>query len=254
MLFFRFCDVRCRYQTLLRLGISFVSVGHRSQLKAFHRRLIAFDGSGNFQTLELSPPPPSDTSLDQHLGSSPEQFAVRSSSEMQAAQIDVTVSLSPSNPYFATALRMLRMCFTQQHSLKNLIMHAIIFLLFIVSFINTVVFIITITSKAQLFQDTSASFLIQYFFFCVVIQALIDAIINAALAYVAVRTRKNLTRGLETACVRAEGPLLRFVTIGSGILRTTIITSCRCREKVLILRDQLSSMAPLFRPNPAYNF
>ena len=245
MLFFWFCDVRCRYQTLLRLGISFVSVGHRSQLKAFHRRLIAFDGSGNFQILKLSPPP-SDTSLDQHLGSSPEQFAVRSSSEIQAAQIDVTVSLSPSNPYFATALRMLRMCFTQQHSLKNLIMHAIIFLLFIVSFINTVIFIITITSKAQLFQDTSASFLIQYFFFCVVIQALIDAIINAALAYVAVRTRKNLTRGLETACVRAEGPLLRFVTIGSGILRTTIITRCRCREKVLILRDQLSSMAPLF--------
>jgi hypothetical protein len=117
-----------------------------------------------------------------------------------------------------------------------------------------VVFIITITSKAQLFQDTSASFLIQYLFFCVIIQALIDAIINAALAYVAVRTRKNLTRGLETACVRAEGPLLRFVTIGSGILRTTIITSCRCRKKVLILRDQLSSMAPLFRPNPAYNF
>ena len=251
MIFFRYCDVRCRYQTLLRLGISFVSVGHRSQLKAFHRRLIAFDGSGNFQILKLSPPP-SDTSLDQHLGSSPEQFAVRSSSEMQAAQIDVTVSLSPSNPYFATALRMLRMCFTQQHSLKNLIMHAIIFLLFIVSFINTVVFIITITSKAQLFQDTSASFLIQYFFFCVVIQALIDAIINAALAYVAVRTRKNLTRGLETACVRAEGPLLRFVTIGSGILRTTIITSCRCSRTLLILRDQLSSMTnPSFQTKPS---
>ena len=79
----------------------------------------------------------------------------------------------------------------------------IIFLLFVVSFINTVVFIITITSKAQLFQDTSFSFLIQYLFFCVIIQALIDAIINAALAYVAVRTRKNLTRGLETACVGA---------------------------------------------------
>jgi ABC-type uncharacterized transport system fused permease/ATPase subunit len=204
MPFVRLGDIHCRYLTLLRLGISFVSVGHRSQLKAFHRRLISFDGSGNFRALELPPPP----SLDQHSGSSSEQIAVNdsssssnSSSKVQAAPFDITVSLSPSNPIFATSLRMLRICFTQHHSLKNLAIHAIIFVLFVFSFINSVVFTITITTKALLFQDTSPGFVAQYFFFSVIIQSLIDAVINAALAYVAVRTRKNLTRGLEAACV-----------------------------------------------------
>jgi hypothetical protein len=61
------------------------------------------------------------------------------------------------------------------------------------------VFGISIKSTAQLFEDTSASFIIQYLFFAVIIQALIDAIINSALAYVALRSRKNLTRGIEKA-------------------------------------------------------
>ncbi len=189
---------------MIGLGISFVSVGHRSQLKAYHKRLVTFDGRGKFQAQDLPHPP----SSDQHLDSLADQndsednnsgSGSSSSSKLQVSPIDVNVSVSPSNSVFGTSFPVLRMCFTQQKSLKNIVMHAIIFLLFVLSMINTVVLIITITSKAQLFQDTSASFVVQYLFFCVIIQAVVDATINAALAYVAARTRKNLTRGLEKA-------------------------------------------------------
>lgn len=186
---------------MISLGISFVSVGHRSQLKAYHKRLVTFDGRGKFQAQDLPHPPSSDQLLDSlaDQNDSEDNNSGSSSSKFQVSPIDVNVSVSPSNSVFGTSFPVLRMCFTQQKSLKNIVMHAIIFLLFVLSMINTVVLIITITSKAQLFQDTSASFVVQYLFFCVIIQAVVDATINAALAYVAARTRKNLTRGLEKA-------------------------------------------------------
>jgi hypothetical protein len=190
------------YQTLLRLGISFVSVGHRSQLKAYHRRLIAFDGTGGFQSQELPlqphPPQQSDYFLDQIPASNADSN--RSGRDLKTMPIDVQVSFSPPALDFTLAfLRMLRLCFTQHGALKNLAVHGLLLLLFIICFINSVVFGISIKSTAQLFEDTSASFIIQYLFFAVIIQALIDAIINSALAYVALRSRKNLTRGIEKA-------------------------------------------------------
>jgi hypothetical protein len=161
--------------------------------------LITFDGRGSFQAQELSPPP----SPDEHVDSSSERIDATDcdSRSIQAAPIDVTVSLSPAHPIVSASLRMLRMCFNQEHALKNIILHAIVLLLFAISFINTVVFIITITSQAQLFQDVSAGFVCQYLFFCVVIQAVIDAVINAALACVVPFPR----------CV--------FVTFGAGTWR-----------------------------------
>ena len=44
---------RLLYQNLRELGISFVSVGHRSTLKAFHDFLIVLDKTGGFKISEL---------------------------------------------------------------------------------------------------------------------------------------------------------------------------------------------------------
>ena len=190
------------YRTLLQLGISFVSVGHRGQLKAYHARLVTFDGSGGFQTKELPPPSPSQDML---FGSSPIDVVSASSSSSSssarpASAVDVDISLSP--PSLSTSflpLRMLRMCFTHHRSFKNALMHLALLILFIVSSTNNVVFSITAQSKATLFSDTSVGFFVEYFLTSVVAQAVFECVNNAVLAYTAARTRKTLTRGLERA-------------------------------------------------------
>jgi ABC-type uncharacterized transport system fused permease/ATPase subunit len=192
------------YQTLLRLGMNFVSVGHRSQLKAFHSRLLMIDGSGGHRFQELAPP----ESLHEKVDYFPEVTVASNSSSgahNELAPINIEVSLSPGDrSMYDVYLRIAAFCFTQRGSLKNLLVHGIILILFVLSFINIVTYITPITSKSQLFQDTSASFIVQYLFFCVIIPAILDAVINSALAYVALRMRKNLTRGMEDACVRAD--------------------------------------------------
>ena len=45
------------YQTLRSLKIHFISVGHRSQLKAYHDQLVVIDGKGNFTVSDLDAVP-----------------------------------------------------------------------------------------------------------------------------------------------------------------------------------------------------
>lgn len=241
-LFVQRCNVCCMYSTLLRLGIHFVSVGHRSQLKAYHCRLVMFDGRGGFESHELTPP------VSHHGGVDPsaDHVAPSGNSSNDAkdliAPINVEISISPPHrSMYMCYLHILRLCFFQRASLKNLMMHCIIFILFALSFTNTVLFITPITSEAQLFRNISAEFTIRYLFFCVIITALIDAIINSALAYVTVRMRKNLTRGLETACVRSK---LKFVspriciTLSTDTSPTKHITNYRSSRALSIHRVQ----------------
>ncbi len=225
---------------MLRLGIHFVSVGHRSQLKAFHSRLLMIDGSGGHRFQEVAPP----ECLHEKVDCLPEVTAASNSSSVahnELAPINVEVSLSPvDRSMYDVYLRIAGICFIQRGSLKNLLVHGIILILFVLSFINIVTYITPITSKSQLFQDTSASFIIQYLFFCVIIPAILDAVINSALAYVALRMRKNLTRGMEDACVRADFEkgfaVLFSVNLAAGTFRTRLTTSFRCSKRFLILR------------------
>jgi hypothetical protein len=243
------------YRTLLRLGISFVSVGHRSQLKTYHNRLVMFNGSGGFQIQDLQPP----SFVDESSDSSPDQVALASSSSggssNELVPINVEVSLSPTDrSLYVAYLRIARMCFTQRGSLKNILIHGVLLLLFVLSFANRVLYLTPIISEGLLLQDSSASFSLQYFFSGVIIPAFLDAVINSALAYVALRMRKNLTRGMETECVRAKfqtGLLSFSTTHAAGIFQTRLTTSFHCNSEHSILRALLSGTSFLSQSTAA---
>jgi hypothetical protein len=201
-----------------------------------------FDGSGGFESHELTPPVTHHGDIEP----SADQVAPSGNSSSDAkdliAPINIEISLSsPHRSIYLCYLHIVRLCFFQRASLKNLMMHCIIFVLFALSFTNTVLFITPITSEAQLFRDISATFIIRYLFFCVIITALLDAVINSALAYVTVRMRKNLTRGLETACVRSNLKIFSphiCITLATDTSPTKHITNCRCSSALSILRVQ----------------
>ena len=176
------------YQTLRSLKIHFVSVGHRSQLKAYHDQLVVFDGQGRFavsniQAAPIAPPPLHDvlhSSLALDSDSCPKPLEV----ERVTAQRG---SLAP----------LLRLCFLQRESSKNMLAHFLILLLFLFSSCQ-VLYTKEIIFEVMLFKDVSGNVCIQFLLLLVLVPTVVDTIINALIAYVALRTRKNLCRGMHS--------------------------------------------------------
>ncbi len=179
------------YQTLRSLKIHFVSVGHRSQLKAYHDQLVVFDGKGNFaishlQAVPISLPPTREllrkSSLsDQH------------SSQLITENNDVKLQSISLVPLF-------RLCFWRQFSVKNTMTHFLIALLFVFKvcmplYTRDIIF----SQGIYEFKNTSSNDVIMFLFVVTLTSAVLETIINALIAYVALRTRKNLCREMHNA-------------------------------------------------------
>jgi ABC-type uncharacterized transport system fused permease/ATPase subunit len=175
------------YQTMRSLKMHFISVGHRSQLKAFHDQLVVFDGKGSFAASQLQavplPPPQSHAPLQP------------SAHSKQAAPAQTELE-SPEPPTSFSPL--LRLCFLQRHSFKNLFLHLVILLLTVVSDFSSIVWTKKVAFAGSVFTDTSSNFFFQYFLIAVLLPSALDTIINAFIAYVALRTRKNLCRSMHS--------------------------------------------------------
>ena len=176
------------YQTLRSLKINFISVGHRSQLKAFHDQLVVFDGQGHFtlsriQAVPVLDPPALDN--QQSLESHSNDDTVSSGTEV--------VSL-PAQP--VTYLTLLRLCFFDKESSKNMFLHLIILVVFTVSCFLTVVWQKNTIGGAIQFPD-SANFFLEFLLIALVAPSVIQTIVNALIAYSSLRTRKTLCRGMH---------------------------------------------------------
>ena len=176
------------YQTLRSLKINFISVGHRSQLKAFHDQLVVFDGQGHFtlsriQAVPVLDPPALDN--QQSLESHSNDDTVSSGTEV--------VSL-PAQP--VTYLTLLRLCFFGKESSKNMFLHLIILVVFTVSCFLTVVWQKNTIVGAIQFPD-SANFFLEFILIALVAPSVIQTIVNALIAYSSLRTRKTLCRGMH---------------------------------------------------------
>ncbi len=176
------------YQTLRALKIHFISVGHRSQLKMFHDQLVQFDGHGNFVMSNLQTAP-----IDSPTHDILENFPETVDRELCLTQTEVK-NLDEQNVPFRP---LLRLCFSQRESFKNAMAHFLILVLFIFSncsLLYTQFFVYEVT----LFKNVSTNVFLQYFLLLVLVPSVLDTIINALIAYVALRTRKTLCRGMHT--------------------------------------------------------
>ena len=179
------------YQTLRSLQIHFISVGHRSQLKAYHDQLVVFDGKGGFAVSRLQAVlislPASREVLQKSAAS--DHYSSRLTTESRAL-------LKPSIPFGP----LFRLCFWRQFSAKNTMTHLLIMLLFVFStcavlYTKPIVF----SRGIYYFENTTSNEIIMYFFVVGLVPAILQTIINALIAYVALRTRKNLCREMHTA-------------------------------------------------------
>ncbi len=176
------------YQTLRSLKIHFVSVGHRSQLKAFHDQLVVFDGQGRFalsntQAIPVSVP---EVHVDQQ---ALHDRLHKTQSNLSSQEINLE-----SQPI--AYLPLLRMCFFDRESSKNLMLHMIILVVFGVGSFLDIVWIKNTVLDSITFPD-SANYIIQYFCIAMLAPSCIQTIINALIAYSALRTRKTLVRGMH---------------------------------------------------------
>lgn len=179
------------YQTLRSLKIHFISVGHRSQLKAYHDQLVVFDGKGNFAVSDLGAVPVL-------LPAAREELQKSAASDQCSSRVvtDSNVLVTPSislGPLF-------RMCFLRQFSAKNTMTHLLIMLLFGFSactglYTRSIVFSRAIYN----FENPTANDIIMFVFVVGLAQAVLQTIINSLIAYVALRTRKSLCREMHTA-------------------------------------------------------
>jgi ABC-type iron transport system FetAB ATPase subunit len=176
------------YQTLRSLKIHFISVGHRSQLKAFHDQLVVFDGQGHFSLSRIQAVPVLDLpTLDNQ--QIPEAH-LNGDIVSLASKID---SL-PTQP--VTYLSLLQLCFFEKESSKNLVVHLIIFAVFGIGCFLDIVWVKSTLSGAILFPNT-ANFFLQYLLIAVVAPSVTQTIVNALIAYSSLRTRKTLCRGMH---------------------------------------------------------
>jgi ABC-type uncharacterized transport system fused permease/ATPase subunit len=178
------------YQTLRSLKIHFISVGHRSQLKAYHDQLVVFDGKGNFAVSDLEAVPVLLPAAREELQKS------SASDQFSRVVTDTNVLITPSislGPLF-------RMCFLRQFSAKNTMTHLLIMLLFgVMACTNLYTRPIIFSRAIYNFENTTANDIIMYFFVVGLVQAVLQTIVNSLIAYVALRTRKNLCREMHTA-------------------------------------------------------
>lgn len=175
------------YQTLRSLKIHFVSVGHRSQLKAFHDQLVVFDGHGHFTLSSLQAVA---VSVPEVLVNRQELDALPRVDEIEAIKDD-SLDLQ-SVPY----LPLLRLCYFDRSSMKNLVLHLIILAVFgLASFLDIVWVKNTITGAFSL--SGGANLVIEFILIAVIAPAFVQTIVNALIAYSALRTRKTLCHGMH---------------------------------------------------------
>jgi ABC-type iron transport system FetAB ATPase subunit len=176
------------YQTLRSLKIHFVSVGHRSQLKAFHDQLVVFDGLGNFELSNIQAVP---VNVPEVLGN-PAVVEAESYDESLVAPKKYDASEPPPVAY----MPLLRLCFFDRDSSKNMVLHLTIFVVFTFSCFFDIVWIRNTIRGAQEF-DNSFNFVMEYFLIVMVAPSCINTVINALIAYSGLRTRKTLCRGMH---------------------------------------------------------
>ncbi len=179
------------YQTLRSLNINFISVGHRSQLKAFHDQLVEFDGQGHFSSSLIQaipvPIPPAHDVLQPATSAKFTSLAVPETSETEVLK-------TPMSRF----RHLFGVLFLRKESAKNLIVHFLIVLIFVaescsVLYSKNIVF----SRGIYYFEDTSLNDFLSFIFVIVVIAALEQTISNALIAYVSLRTRKNLCREMH---------------------------------------------------------
>jgi ABC-type iron transport system FetAB ATPase subunit len=179
------------YQTLRFLQIRFVSVGHRSQLKAFHDQLVLFDELGRFKLSEIEAIP-----IPQI------QDSLKSNARTTAGALSPAVTVAPEVNTFdlqpAPIYPLFRLCFLRRESSKNLVLHLMILVVFSIGcFIDIVWSKIAVVSGFPWNLNTSTNFILNYFLISMLAPAAVQTVTNALIAYSAVRTRKNLCRGMH---------------------------------------------------------
>jgi ABC-type iron transport system FetAB ATPase subunit len=174
------------YQTLRTLNISFVSVGHRSQLRAFHDQLVLFDGQGNYSASRIEAAP---ISLPDS----------RVASQIPSPRV---TSLPPSQRRVQappTTFRYLfRILFWRADSSKNFLVHCLLVLIIVFSFCQILYSKDIIFARGiYYFENTSVNDILKFFLIILLLTALEATIVNSLIAYVALRSLKNLCREMH---------------------------------------------------------
>jgi putative ATP-binding cassette transporter len=181
------------YQTLRSLKINFISVGHRSQLKAYHDQLVVLDGQGHFsssliQAIPVPLPPANDTLQEPDMSAKSTSLAV---TETANATEVLKTPMSRFRHLFG-------ILFLRKVSAKNLMVHFLLVLLFVADNCSVLYETPIVFARGILyFEDTSLNDILSFIFILVVVAALVQTIINALIAYVSIRTRKNLCREMH---------------------------------------------------------
>jgi hypothetical protein len=155
--------------------------------------LVVFDGQGRFalssiQAVAAPPPPAHDTT---------QQPAAAIKSDIDAPFAQATETKALKSPM----LRLRHLCrvlFLRKDSAKNLMIHLLIALLFVCEssaalYSKNIIF----ARGIYYFEDTSLNDIFSFVFAIVVVSAVVQTISNSLIAYVSVRTRKNLCRELH---------------------------------------------------------
>ncbi len=160
------------YQTLRSLKIHFISVGHRSQLKAFHDQLVVFDGNGGFVVTEMQ-------AIPVVLPSQKLDDALKPSANRQNSYSLQTVDEQFTKKH-VSFFPLLYLCFWKRDSQKNFMTHFLILCLFVVKFCSPVYTKDFLYAPGvYYFKDTSANDVIMVLLIPVLSQALLETIINA---------------------------------------------------------------------------
>ena len=166
-------------------GDSSLITPHTSLL---HDQLVAFDGQGHFTLSRIQAVPVLDPpALDN-------QQSLESHSNDDTVSSGIEVVSLPAQP--VTYLTLLRLCFFDKESSKNMFLHLIILVVFTVSCFLTVVWQKNTIGGAIQFPD-SANFFLEFILIALVAPSVIQTIVNALIAYSSLRTRKTLCRGMH---------------------------------------------------------
>lgn len=174
------------YQTLRTLKISFISVGHRSQLKAFHDELVLFDGQGHYSASSIHAAP---IALPPALYS-PQKPSPRTTS------LPLVLPQTQAPP--AHFWQLLRVLFWRRDSAKKLVVYCLLVLIFVASACSVLYATDIIFSRGIVyFENTNVNDFFKFLFIIIVYSAVEQTIINALIAYVALRSRKTLCREMH---------------------------------------------------------